>query len=202
MSRASLKLKANPSGGSLDLAIRPAFGMHWLAPRLRGFDERHPAVTVKLSTRLAPFEFRREKFDAALHYGWQDWHGVAYLEQAREHLVAVSAPGLMPSIAAHPSELLDRPLLHLESRPSAWEEWFLAQGCPAEGLRGMMFDQFATLAEAAALGFGLALVPDYLAQAEIAAAGWCASFRAAPNNPAAITSSGPRTASRERRCAI
>ena len=66
----------------------------------------------------------------------------------------------------------------------------------------MMFDQFATLAEAAALGFGLALVPDYLAQAETAAAGWCAPFRAAPNNPAAITSSGPRTASRERRCAI
>lgn len=32
----------------------------------------------------------------------------------------------------------------------------------------MMFDQFATLAEAAALGFGLALVPDFLAQAEIA----------------------------------
>ncbi len=32
----------------------------------------------------------------------------------------------------------------------------------------MMFDQFATLAEAAALGFGLALLPDYLAEAEIA----------------------------------
>ncbi len=30
----SLKLRANPLGGTLNLAILPAFGVHWLAPRL------------------------------------------------------------------------------------------------------------------------------------------------------------------------
>ncbi|HOZ33302.1 MAG TPA: LysR family transcriptional regulator, partial [Tabrizicola sp.] len=34
LASASLGLRANPTGGSLNLAILPAFGMHWLAPRL------------------------------------------------------------------------------------------------------------------------------------------------------------------------
>ncbi|MEI2686228.1 MAG: LysR family transcriptional regulator [Cypionkella sp.] len=37
LASASLKLRANPLGGSLNLAILPAFGMHWLAPRLARF---------------------------------------------------------------------------------------------------------------------------------------------------------------------
>ncbi len=168
LSRASLKLKANPAGGSLNLAILPAFGMHWLAPRLRAFAGVHRDVTVNLSTRLGPFEFGRERFDAAIHFGQRDWQGVAYLELAQERVAPVCAPGLMPRAAARPGALLDLPLLHLESRPSAWEEWFETQGCAAGGLKGMMFDQFATMAEAARLGFGLALLPDYMAEAEIA----------------------------------
>ncbi|MAQ82645.1 MAG: LysR family transcriptional regulator [Maritimibacter sp.] len=167
LSRASLKLRANPSGGSLNLAILPAFGMHWLAPRLRAFAGDHPEITVNLSTRLAPFEFDREPFDAAIHFGQRDWHGVNYLELSRERVVPVCAPGLLPGPAT-PEALLDLPLLHLESRPSGWEEWFAAQDTRADGLRGMLFDQFATMAEAAALGFGVALLPDYMARAEIA----------------------------------
>ena len=34
LASASITLRANPTGGSLNLAILPAFGMHWLAPRL------------------------------------------------------------------------------------------------------------------------------------------------------------------------
>ena len=37
LAQASLKLRANPTGGSLNLAILPAFGVHWLAPRLADF---------------------------------------------------------------------------------------------------------------------------------------------------------------------
>ena len=51
LANASLTLRANPTGGSLNLAILPAFGMHWLAPRLAGFARAHPEVTVNLSTR-------------------------------------------------------------------------------------------------------------------------------------------------------
>lgn len=167
LARASLKIRAAGERQSLNLAVLPAFGTHWLLPRLCGFAARQPEVIVNLSTRLAPFDFGRAPFDAAIHFGARDWQGVDYLDLAREEVVALAAPRLAGG-ALPPTALLRLPLLHLESRPGAWEEFFVRQGIAAEGLRGMLFDQFAYLVEAAALGLGVALVPRYLAEVEIA----------------------------------
>ncbi|GGE01354.1 hypothetical protein GCM10011390_20280 [Aureimonas endophytica] len=52
ISAASLNLRANPFGGTLNLAILPTFGTRWLAPRLPDFLARHPGITINLATRL------------------------------------------------------------------------------------------------------------------------------------------------------
>ena len=96
LGQATLTLRANPGGGALNLAILPAFGMHWLAPRLARFAGQHPEVTVNLSTRLKPFDFETSQFDAAIHYGRQDWPGVDYLPLMQEDMLAVAAPALVP----------------------------------------------------------------------------------------------------------
>ncbi len=162
LAQASLKLKANPTGGSLHLSILPAFGMHWLAPRLQDFARRHPEVTVNLNTRLKPFDFETEPFDAAIHFGQQDWAGVNYLPIMREEVLPVCAPDLLPEGLGSIGWLQDAPLLHLDTRPDAWEQWFAAQGQPAEGVRGMLFDQFSTMIQATIHGLGVALMPSYL----------------------------------------
>ncbi|MFC0209694.1 LysR substrate-binding domain-containing protein [Chelativorans intermedius] len=167
LATASLKLKANPAGGSLDLAILPAFGMHWLAPRLKDFASRHPEITVNLSTRLRPFSFASEPFDAAIHFGRRDWIGVEYLPILEEQVVAVCAPALLKQPIRRVADVLALPLLHLETRPDAWENWFARNGHPVAGLRGMLFDQFSTMAQAAIHGMGVALLPSYLAESEI-----------------------------------
>ncbi|MBR9653416.1 LysR substrate-binding domain-containing protein [Thalassovita aquimarina] len=164
LARASLKIKANPSGGSLSLATLPTFGTYWLAPKLRQFSQQHTEVTVNLGTRLAPFDFNREQFDAAIHFGRRDWQGVEYLELARERVVPICSPDLVAKPPVSAQQLIRMPLLHLESRPGAWEDWFEHHACPAEKLHGMLFDQFATMAEAAALGFGVALLPEFFAK--------------------------------------
>lgn len=166
LARASLKIRAGGARSSLNLAVLPAFGMHWLAPRLKAFSKQYPDVTANLTTRLSPFDFAREKFDAAIHYGGQDWQGVDYLELSRERVIPAASPELLGNRPKTAEELLAMPLLHLESRPGAWEEWFSAQGAKADQLRGMLFDQFTAMAEAAALGFGVALLPGYLAESE------------------------------------
>ena len=168
LARASLKIRAGGTRSSLNLAILPAFGMHWLAPRLKTFATRYPDITANLTTRLSPFDFAREKFDAAIHYGGQDWQGVDYLELSRERVIPAASPDLLGGGPKTAEELLSMPLLHLESRPGAWEEWFSAQETEADQLRGMLFDQFSAMAEAAALGFGVALLPEYLAETEFA----------------------------------
>lgn len=167
LSQNTLRLRANPAGGSLNLAILPAFGMHWLAPRLKSFAVEHPEVTVNLSTRLQPFDFDREPLDAALHYGRRDWPGVEYLRLAGEELLPVCAPGFLEKPLASVEDLTTLPLLHLETRSGAWQDWFGQQGVSVGAVTGMLFDQFSTMAQAAVHGMGVALLPDYLAQSEI-----------------------------------
>ncbi len=165
LASASVTLRANPMGGSLNLAILPAFGMHWLAPRLARFAQSHPEVTVNLSTRLRPFDFAGTTFDAAIHYGRQDWPGVAYLKLMDEAVIAVAAPGLAG--LTHATDILSHPLLQLESRPGDWGRWLAHHGHPGHRPAGMMFDQFATLIQAAIHGMGLALVPTFLIGREL-----------------------------------
>lgn len=166
LASASITLRANPTGGSLNLAILPAFGMHWLAPRLARFAQSHPEVTVNLSTRLRPFDFAGTAFDAAIHYGRQDWPGVDYLKLMDEEVLAVAAPGLPP--LARATDILAQPLLQLESRPGDWGRWLAHHGTPGQRPPGMMFDQFATLTQGAIHGMGLALIPTFLIQRELA----------------------------------
>ena len=59
------------------------------------------------------------------------------------------------------------PLLHLTSRPDAWERWFRHHEVQAEGVTGMLFDQFSTMAQAAQAGLGIALIPTLLIEAEL-----------------------------------
>lgn len=168
LARASQRLRAAGQQRVINLAVLPAFGQHWLLPRLTGFAAANPGVTVNFTTRLAPFDFDRERLDAAIHFGDRNWPGVTYLELAREEVMPMTAPTLAAQLAQEgpitPSALRRLPLLHLESRPGAWEEWFARHDMPALTLSGALFDQFAHLAEAAALGLGVALLPRFLAE--------------------------------------
>ena len=169
LAAASLTLRANPTGGALNLAILPAFGMHWLAPRLATFARKHPEVTVNLSTRLKPFDFATTNSDAAIHYGRQDWPGAAYLKLMEEDVLAVAAPALLPKPLTQASDALSLPLLALQSRPGDWSRWLTGHDLPPQRPPAMQFDQFATMAQAAIHGLGAAILPLFLIEADLAA---------------------------------
>lgn len=168
LSTATLSVRANPHGGSLNLAILPTFGTRWLAPRLPGFLAENPGITVNLTTRLAPFDFQFDQVDAAIHFGNAEWSGAELEFLMGEIVIPVCSPGLRTQLGIKTAEdLLTAPLLHLVSRPDAWEHWFHAMGVPAESVRGMLIDQFATAAQAAIAGMGVALLPKFLIEAEL-----------------------------------
>ena len=169
LGQATLTLRANPGGGALNLAILPAFGMHWLAPRLARFAAQHPEVTVNLSTRLKPFDFETSQFDAAIHYGRQDWPGAAYLPLMAEEMLAVAAPGLVPAPLPQAPDVLALPLLQLESRTGDWGRWLAHHGHPGQRPPAMLFDQFATMMQGAIHGLGAALMPTFLIERELEA---------------------------------
>jgi DNA-binding transcriptional LysR family regulator len=164
-----MEFVANPAGGALSLAVLPAFGARWLAPRLASFAASHPGITINLATRLKRFNFMAEGFDAAIHFGTDDWRDAGHMRLLDEQLTACISPHLLE---AHPvqtvEDIYNLPLLQLETRPTAWGLWFKAQGGRAPVSGGMLFDQFAPMTQAAIVGLGIALLPDYLAEVELA----------------------------------
>lgn len=168
ISNASLNLRANPAGGTLNLAILPFFGSRWLTPRLPRFLERHPGVVVNLITRLEPFDFRFDTLDAAIHFGEPRWPGASLSVLTDEDVIPVCAPAYLSRDDLRScDDLRGASLLHLNSRPDAWENWFTSRGIEFEALHGMLFDQFSTMLEAAVAGMGLALMPRFLIDREL-----------------------------------
>lgn len=163
----ALTLRANPTGGSLNLAILPAFGMHWLAPRLPAFVRAHPEVTLNLSTQLRPFDFATQTFDAAIHYGRQDWPGAHALKLMDEDVLAVASPALVPRGLETARQVLDHPLLQLDSRTGDWGRWLAHHQVPGQRPPAMLFDQFATMTQGAVHGLGLAILPLFLIAREL-----------------------------------
>jgi LysR family glycine cleavage system transcriptional activator len=166
---ATLALRANPHGGTLNLAILPTFGTRWLAPRLPRFLQAHPGITLNLHTRLAPFDFQTDALDAAIHFGSPDWPGARLDRLMGETVIPACSPALRERLDLRlPADLLRAPLMHLVSRPDAWERWLRAAGLPDTEVHGMLIDQFAVAAQAAIAGLGVALLPDFLIEAELA----------------------------------
>jgi len=155
--------------GTLSLAILPTFGTRWLIPRLPDFSQKHPEVTLNFSTRIVPFDFSREPLDAAIHFGDAVWPGAIMHRLMGEAIIPVASPTLVNRLGLHaPEDVLKAPLLRQATRPHAWGEWLSAQGLdPERALNGPSFEQFAMVAQAAAAGLGLAIVPRFLVEDEL-----------------------------------
>lgn len=170
ITQSTLRLQAAPLVGTLSLAILPAFGMRWLMPRLPAFSRLHPEVTINMATRLEQFNFAGEPFDAAIHYGNADWPATQSLLLKHEQVLPVCAPALLGEqrITA-PADILKLPLLHIQTRPQAWKQWLVSQGELQQPMQsGTMYDQFSTITQAALHGLGVALLPDYLIEQDLA----------------------------------
>jgi LysR family glycine cleavage system transcriptional activator len=168
LTEASMRLRANPLGGTLSLGILPTFGTRWLAPRLPDFLSAHPEIIVNLMTRLGPFDFHKDGLDAAIHFGHNDWQGTDSLFLRHEVVIPVCAPQIAKKFAfVVPDDLRNAPLLHMLTRPEAWERWFKLHGASSKPVAGMMVDQFATAAQLARSGLGVALIPEFLVEQEL-----------------------------------
>jgi DNA-binding transcriptional LysR family regulator len=170
---------------AIELAVVPTFATQWLVPRLKDFQQLHPEVTVHLTNRTRPFLFADTAFDAAIYFGDAEWSGTEAHFLMPEQPVPVCSPELLAGRAQfEPAELASLPLLQQSTRPYAWRQWFAAQGLSVpHDLGGPRYELFSMLAQAASHGMGVALIPPFLIQRELA------EGRLVPAHPAALHSS-------------
>ncbi len=159
------------SGGdqTLELATLPTFCSRWLIPRLPLFYELQPGVVVNCTTRLKPFDFAVEPFDAAIHFGRPAWPHAILHPLFDVRLIAVCSPQFRSRHAIRTEvDLASVPLLQQLNRPSAWAEWFEKIGLQTDNaVRGARYDQISMLSQAAVNGLGAALLPQFLIEDEL-----------------------------------
>lgn len=154
----------------LNLAVLPTFATRWLMPRLNRFLEKHPAVTINFATRLVPFDFCTEPFDASIHYGLPNWPGATSYHLMDEDTVPVCSPSYR--LAHHIKKTADLArvtLLHQTTRTQAWADWFEKAGIKeGHSLRGPRFEQFGMIVQAVSCHLGVAILPKLLIEEELA----------------------------------
>ena len=141
----------------LTLGAVGTFVTGWLLPRLPRFRAAHPFVDLRLLTNNNRVDLAGEGLDCAIRFGDGAWHGA----EAVRLLAAPLAPLCGPALAwrlRQPADLLPEVLLR-SYRVDEWECWFAAAGLPPPAIRGFVFDSSLTMAEAAAQGVGVALLP-------------------------------------------
>ncbi|HYP85666.1 LysR family transcriptional regulator [Variovorax sp.] len=141
------------------------FTVGWLLPRLRQFQEACPFVDLRLQTHNNRVDLAAEGLDFAVRFGDGAWHGT----RADALLQAPLSPMCAPATAARlrvPADLARETLLR-SYRADEWTDWFAATGTACPVLRGTVFDSSLALAEAAAQGAGVALLPVRLFSREL-----------------------------------
>lgn len=139
----------------LNLGVVTTFATGWLIPRLEDFRRAHPEITLRLSTNNNRVEIAREGLDAAIRFGPGRWPGV----EAHHILDAPMGPLCAPHLdVGAPSDLRCHTLLR-SYRADEWPKWFAEAGEVCPPLTGPVLDSSVGMADLAAEGLGIALLP-------------------------------------------
>jgi LysR family glycine cleavage system transcriptional activator len=157
-------------GGVLQLAILPTYGTKWLIPALPSFANEHPDVQVHFTTRLVPFDFDGEDLDAAIHYGDAHWPGARLDALMNEHVAVVCSARYRDALPLRePGDVRRATLLQLTTRPHAFDDWLRARGEQvANARRSVRFEHHEMALQAAIAGLGVALLPVFVCERELA----------------------------------
>ena len=150
---------ANASGSrsTVKILAMPSFAARWLLPRLARLQQERMDVDIELATSYWDADFRKERFDLAIHYGDGAWTGAQLLVQ--DSLVPVASPRLLAGQPIrHIGDLARFPWLHGSLRNSRWPQWLAA--CNADGMassRNMKLHDTECMLSAALAGLGIAM---------------------------------------------
>lgn len=141
----------------LSVGVVGTFAVGWLLPNLGEFQRAHPLIDLRIFTNNNRVDLAGEGLDYALRFGDGLWHGTEALPLMRAPLAPLCAPELAQRLRA-PRDLGREALLR-SYRADEWTRWFAAAGVSPPIVRGVVFDSSLAMAEAAAQGAGVALLP-------------------------------------------
>lgn len=157
------RLTGGPPAEILNIGVVTTFAIGWLIPRLEAFAQAHPGITLRVSTHNNRVEIAREGLDAAIRFGEGRWMGI----EAHHIMDAPMTPLCAPSLDLRTLTDLRRYTLLRSYRADEWPAWFALTGESCPTLTGPVLDSSVGLADLAAEGFGVALLPLPMFQRQI-----------------------------------
>ncbi|MFG6487989.1 LysR substrate-binding domain-containing protein [Roseateles sp. BYS78W] len=149
-------------GARLRLAVTPTFSRQILLPRLALFRHANPEVELVMQVAIPLADVKSEDADLEIRFGSGEYPGLESRRVLTDDLSPVCSPDYLHEHG--PFEGFDNEAdfrrVHLIRSPLApWGSWFEAHGLPLDEPRGgAQFNDLGLVLDAAAAGFGVALM--------------------------------------------
>ena len=170
----AVDIRRHRGTGELTVATSVTFASYWLMARLAEFRSQNPDIELRLVASTKLHDLVAAGVDIAIRYGSGEWEGLEAIRIFDNEIWPVCAPSYFAGRAKleRVDQLLDETLLHLGQFDRNWVTWqaFLsAQGVKGSPRRrGLEFDNYLVLLQAAVRGEGIALCGGRLAEDFIA----------------------------------
>jgi DNA-binding transcriptional LysR family regulator len=144
---------------SLFVHSAPSIASLWLMPRLRGFAQAYPDISLNLSAAHTPSDFELGQADIDLRYGVPQWGDLVVEPLFEERIVPLASPAFIQEHRLKRIEqLLEVPLIQSNVSVVQWNDWFKEFSDRRAPERfPVRFDRAQMSLDAAVQGLGVAL---------------------------------------------
>ncbi len=162
ISEGAASLRASPQRNRVVLLCQLCEAFYWLMPRLATFHQQYPQIEIQVVTCTRPITQFNDPFDVALQSTRRASGAHALMFTACDEVFPVCSPAyLCPEQPLALPELATCTFLHHSSEPPhlmEWDEWLKAFGQSlARDARGVTFDSYPLMLQAAVEGHGMAM---------------------------------------------
>lgn len=170
----------------LRVAVTPTFARTYVMPRLAGFRAAYPEIELVLQVSIPLLDVTGEEADLEVRFGAGNYPDREWRLVSGDEVTPACSPSYLseygPFVGFHTAEEFRR--AHLIRSPlEPWSTWFAACGISvSEPNVGSQFNDLGLVYDAAASGFGVALVRLGMGSA------WLESGRLARLSPRAVPS--------------
>ena len=164
----------------ITLNATPSFALRWLIPKTSEFQLANPTIDLRVTTSTSDeITHLKEPYDLIFRRDAMVRHGHLCARLLDDSQTPVMAPALLEQHnIKEPRDLANLTLLHMRSRPDAWEKWFQNQNITdIDTGAGPFFDHFFLSLQAAITGHGVAIGSRVLIEDDLEAGRLVAPFQ-------------------------
>ena len=166
---AAVALAERSREDTLTVSVAPVFAGKWLVWRLKDFNEKHPAIRIRVEATIALVDPNLSDVDLCIRVGKGPWPDVNAERLLDQLVFPVCSPALAARITS-PRDLGDVPIIRDAGNMIGWNTWLKPNGYDEAILGdGPTFSDGSLCLDAAIAGQGVFLAWEILAFDALAA---------------------------------